>query len=113
MTENRNDQYRIPETPAVPGEVIKTYDLSGTLTAEQALEIARAVAGDTPPQLDTANIDQTRVERHGNLGAAMVSSASVANIERPVVATFDPSNLDHLRQVGVSVRAMRDQELAA
>lgn len=113
MTENRNDQYRIPTASVVPGEVIKTYDLSGTLTAEQALEIARAVAGEAPGQLDTNNIDQSRVERHGTIGAATISSLTTAPIERSVVGSYDPTNLEQLRQVGAGVRAMRDWELAA
>lgn len=107
MTVNRNDQYRIPAAPATPGEVIKTYDLSGTLTAEDALRAALEAAHDAPRELDPNDLDTRRSERFG--AAAMVTIEPT----QPSVEKYDPQNLAHLKQAGEAVVKMRDLERAA
>lgn len=106
---NSKDQYRIPTSPApVPGEVIRTYTSGDELTAEQALDIALAAAGEAPTRLDPTNIDQARVEQQTAFGAATVQ---VTVAEQPR-ATLDTSP-EVLRQFGANVQKMRTWEMAA
>ncbi len=106
---NSKDQYRIPTSPApVPGEVIKTYTSGEQLTAEQALDIALAAAGEAPIRLDPTNIDQARVEQRTAFGAATVQ---VAVAEKPS-NTID-THPQTLRQFGANVQKMREWEMAA
>ncbi|MGB4762856.1 MAG: hypothetical protein WBP12_05890 [Candidatus Saccharimonas sp.] len=111
MNTDRKDQYRIPTSPIIPGEVIKTYDLSRTLTAEQALKIARAVAGETQP-LDPNNTERARNER---FGAAMIeqTAAVVSPTVEQSEPAFDPMDYRQFSAVGKLLHEMRNEELAA
>lgn len=104
MNTDRKNQYQIPVAPAAPGEVIKTYDLSGTLTAEEALGIALAAAGETQAFEENA-VDRNRNERFG--------AATVSTVEAPA-ASSRPIDLGPkaLGDIGAQVTAMRKWELA-
>ncbi len=106
---NNKDQYRIPSPAPVPGEVIKTYTTGEQLTAQQALDIALAAAGETAPQLDPTNIDQARVEQRAALGGAATVRVAVAEQPRSAIDTRPEA----LRRFGANVQQMRQWEMAA
>lgn len=109
MTENLTDQFRIPASPATPGEVFGTYNLSKDITAEQALELALVAAGETPQTLDTNNIDHARTEQ---FGAATISSLNIPTAEK-VEVYYNPTNPADLLKAGEGVMAMRNAQIAA